>query len=256
MHIIGEKTERADGPWSKQKTPCKKIRENNFIKYFFCCCCRTCSGRALTWEKLDLKKKDRYRKKQKKRQKELLYTTQMAHLYGGSRISRISNSSNSSNSNSSNNNSNFWGSGLAGPPVTIHKYNTSIKLGHWRHRGFKSTWTKKLLEQHAPPPRLLPPPHVPRPPLHVPLLPLRQRGEVPQRPHRTGHIRERGGRLHVRTTYRLKAVVPNCADATHATVVLYRVQLYRVRVGHESEGVEYGPSTSLRSSLDIHSQKH
>ncbi len=49
--------------------------------------------------------------------KELLYTTQMAHWYGGSKISKTSNSSNSSNSN---NNSYFGGSGLAGPPVTLY----------------------------------------------------------------------------------------------------------------------------------------
>ena len=27
MHILGGKTERADAPWSQQKTPCKKIQE-------------------------------------------------------------------------------------------------------------------------------------------------------------------------------------------------------------------------------------
>ncbi len=48
---------------------------------------------------------NRDRKKQKKRLKELLYTTLMAHWYGGSKISKTSNS-------------NFGGSGLAGPPVT------------------------------------------------------------------------------------------------------------------------------------------
>ncbi len=26
MHIMGKKTEKADAPWSKQKTPCKKIK--------------------------------------------------------------------------------------------------------------------------------------------------------------------------------------------------------------------------------------
>ncbi len=60
-------------------------------------------------------------KTEKKSQKELLYTTQMAHLYGGSKISRTSNSSNSSNRNSSSNNSNFGGSDLAGPPVTMRQ---------------------------------------------------------------------------------------------------------------------------------------
>ena len=35
MHIMGEKTEKADAPWSKQKTPCKKIkRKKLIIKYF------------------------------------------------------------------------------------------------------------------------------------------------------------------------------------------------------------------------------
>ncbi len=68
--------------------------------------------------KIRLGKKIETEKKTEKRQKELLYTTQMVHLYGGSKISRTSNSSNSSNSSSYNNNSNFGGSGLAGPPVT------------------------------------------------------------------------------------------------------------------------------------------
>ncbi len=67
--------------------------------------------------KIRLEKKIMTEKNRKKSKKELLYTTQMAHLYGGSMISRTSNSSNSSNSNSHNNNSNFGGSDLAGPPV-------------------------------------------------------------------------------------------------------------------------------------------
>ncbi len=70
--------------------------------------------------KIRLGKKDNDRKNQNKVKKELLYTTQMAHLYGGSMISRTSNNRNSSNSNSRNNNSNFGGSDLAGPPVIIH----------------------------------------------------------------------------------------------------------------------------------------
>ena len=33
---MGEKTEKADAPWSKQKTPCKKIkRKKNKKNYFF-----------------------------------------------------------------------------------------------------------------------------------------------------------------------------------------------------------------------------
>ncbi len=100
-----------------KKQPAKK--EKIIIIFFvYCCCCRTCSWRACTWGKLDLKK-DEDRKKPEKSQKELLNTTQMAHLYGGSKISRTSNNSNSSYSNSSNNISNFGGSGLAGPPVTL-----------------------------------------------------------------------------------------------------------------------------------------
>ncbi len=34
-------------------------------------------------------------------------------------------------------------------------------------------------------------------------------------------------------------------------VVLYRVQLFRVRVEYESGGVEYGPSTSLEVSSTV-----
>ncbi len=68
--------------------------------------------------KIRLEKKRKRQKKPEKSQRELLYTTQMAHLYGGSKISRTNNGSNSSNSNSSNNNSNFGGPDLAGPPVT------------------------------------------------------------------------------------------------------------------------------------------
>ena len=107
MHILGGKTERADAPWSQQKTPCKKNSREAKKIFFGRCCCWTCSGRARTWEKIDLKKDwDR-----KNRLKELLYTTQMAHWYGGSKINKTS--------NSSNNNSNFRGSGLSGPPVTM-----------------------------------------------------------------------------------------------------------------------------------------
>ncbi len=65
--------------------------------------------------KIRLEKKIMTEKNRKKSKKELLYTTQMAHLYGGSMIS-----SNSSNSNSHNNNSNFGGSDLAGPPVNYY----------------------------------------------------------------------------------------------------------------------------------------
>ncbi len=93
-----------------KKRPPKK-NNKKIKKVFCCCCCRTCSGRTRTWGKLDLEK-DRDRKKTEKRQKEVLYTTQMAHLYSGSMIIRTSNCSNGNN-----NNSNFGGSGLAGPPV-------------------------------------------------------------------------------------------------------------------------------------------
>ncbi len=57
-------------------------------------------------EKIRLEKK-REIEKTEKRLKGLLYTTQMAHWYSGSKNSKTSNS----------NNSNFGGSGLAGPPV-------------------------------------------------------------------------------------------------------------------------------------------
>ncbi len=63
------------------KTPFKKFQE----KKLGCCCCRTCSGRACTWEKLDLKKIETG-KKPKKRLKELLSTTQMRHLCGGKQL--------------------------------------------------------------------------------------------------------------------------------------------------------------------------
>ena len=55
---MGRKTKRADAPWSKQKTPCKKNSREKKIKIFVLgrCCCWTCSGRARTWGKLDFKK--------------------------------------------------------------------------------------------------------------------------------------------------------------------------------------------------------
>ena len=119
-HNLGGKTEKTDAPWSQQKTPCKKKNQEkkNRKTFFCCCCCWTCSGRARTWGKIRLEKKIET-KKTEKRLKELLYPTQMAHWYGGSKSSKTSNSSNNSNSNSSNNNSNLGGSGLAGPPVTM-----------------------------------------------------------------------------------------------------------------------------------------
>ncbi len=117
MHIMGGKTERADAPWSKQKTPCKKIKRKKYKKIFFLLLLLPNLFRGgAHMGKIRLTKKIETEKTEKS-QKELLYTTQIAHLYGGSKISRTSNNSNSSNSNSSNNNSNFGGSDLAGPPV-------------------------------------------------------------------------------------------------------------------------------------------
>ena len=127
MHIMGGKTKRADAPWSKQKTPCKKIK-NIFLLLLLL---PNLFMEGVHMGKIRVEKKDRDRKKQKK----VRFTTQMTHLYGGCKISRTNNNSNSSNSNSSSNNSKFGGVrfGWATPLITcqnIYKMKIYMSLLH------------------------------------------------------------------------------------------------------------------------------